>query len=56
MATEKEKMLSSELYNAADTELTAERLRARQLLKQLNDSLPDSLEFSVQLLTKLIPI
>jgi maltose O-acetyltransferase len=56
MATEKEKMLSGALYNGADKELVLERLRTRQLLKQFNDSLPDSLEFREQLLRELIPL
>lgn len=34
--TEKEKMLSGELYNAADLQLVAERLRARELCQALN--------------------
>ncbi len=36
--TEKEKMLSGALYNAADPQLAAERRRARDFTKQLNDS------------------
>ncbi len=36
MKTEKEKMLSGELYVAADPQLTAERKRARQLIHRLN--------------------
>ncbi|MFN2314559.1 MAG: maltose acetyltransferase domain-containing protein, partial [Bacteroidales bacterium] len=31
-------MLSGELYSAVDTELAADRLRARLLLEELNDS------------------
>lgn len=42
MATEKEKMLSGALYNAADAELVAARRRARRLLQMLNASDPDS--------------
>lgn len=38
MTTEKEKMLRGELYSAIDPELSAERRRARDLLKALNDS------------------
>jgi maltose O-acetyltransferase len=34
--TEKEKMLAGEPYNAIDAELTAERTKAKNLLKQLN--------------------
>ena len=36
MKTEKEKMLSGELYNASDKTLTIERLKIRKLLQQLN--------------------
>lgn len=36
LATEKEKMLAGELYNAMDPLLTEERLRARELLHELN--------------------
>ncbi len=39
MVTEKQKMLASKVYNAADPELAAERQRARDLCRQLN-SLP----------------
>ncbi|RYY91839.1 MAG: sugar O-acetyltransferase, partial [Chitinophagaceae bacterium] len=41
MKTEKEKMLSGELYNALDPQLLEERLAARLLLKALNDSRED---------------
>lgn len=44
MATEKEKMLRGELYDASDPELVRERLRARKLLKEFNESAPDDLE------------
>lgn len=40
MKTEKEKMLAGELYVAADPELAAERVRARQLLQRLNAADP----------------
>jgi maltose O-acetyltransferase len=36
--TEKQKMLSGELYNALDSQLVEERRRARDLIKNLNDS------------------
>src|SRR5689334_18434354 len=39
--TEREKMLSGELYDAYDPELTEARRRARRLLRQLNSSDPD---------------
>ena len=38
MATEKEKMLSGEMYDATDPQLKAEHRRARDLCKTLNDS------------------
>ncbi len=40
MKTEKEKMLAGELYVAADPELVAERIRARQLTQRLNAADP----------------
>lgn len=55
MSTEKQKMLSGELYNASDPELTKERRMARSLLKQLNDSADDQQELRKQILKKLIP-
>ena len=38
MATEKEKMLSGQMYDATDPQLRAERRRARDLCKTLNES------------------
>jgi maltose O-acetyltransferase len=38
LKTEKEKMLAGELYNALDPQLSMERRRARDLVKELNDS------------------
>jgi len=38
MVTEKEKMLSGGIYDAADPQLIAERRRARDLCKSLNES------------------
>jgi len=55
MKTEKEKMLSGELYNALDPQLSGERLRTRLLLKDFNDSREDLVEERTQLLRKLIP-
>ena len=55
MKTEKEKMLSGELYNALDKELTQDRLYARFLLKKLNDTGEDKEENKNQILKKLIP-
>jgi hypothetical protein len=44
MHSEKEKMLSGELYNAMDPQLVAERRRARLLLRALNDTRDDQQE------------
>ena len=44
MTTEKEKMLSGELYDSSDPQLKAARLRARQLCHQLNHLHPEALE------------
>ncbi len=41
MKTEKEKMLAGEFYDPLDPHLIAERQRARDLCKQLNDSRED---------------
>src|SRR3954467_2981407 len=40
MPTEKQKMLAGQLYLATDDELSAERLRCRRLLRELNNSDP----------------
>lgn len=55
MKTEKEKMLSGELYNALDAELTKERLKARLLIKELNDSREDEEEKRERIIKKLVP-
>ena len=55
MKTEKEKMLSGELYNALDTELSQERLKARLLLKDLNDSREDEKDKRAGIIKDLIP-
>ena len=44
MATERDKMLRSELYDPRDEELSAARLDARRLLKSFNDSAPDAID------------
>lgn len=54
MKSEKEKMLAGELYNATDPQLSAERRRARQLFKQLNDSGDEEEVLRHQILEKLI--
>ncbi|RKH53445.1 sugar O-acetyltransferase [Corallococcus sp. AB050B] len=52
--TEKEKMLAGELYNAMDPRLTAERVRARKLLRSYNQSTEDELPLRESLLTELM--
>jgi maltose O-acetyltransferase len=53
MATEKEKMLAGELYDASDPQLTAERQRARDLCKSLNDSSDNEPELRQGIIRKL---
>lgn len=55
MNTEKEKMLAGELYDALDKQLTDERLKARLLIKELNDSREDQVEERLRILKDLIP-
>ncbi|MDG1278642.1 MAG: sugar O-acetyltransferase [Algoriphagus sp.] len=52
--TEKEKMLSGQLYQAGDPELVKERLKARKLIKTFNNSDPEGSEFRISLLRKLL--
>jgi maltose O-acetyltransferase len=54
MATEKEKMLAGQLYLASDEELTEERLKARNLLKKLNESAPEDVRSRKQLFKELL--
>ena len=55
MKSEKEKMLAGELYDALDAQLTEERIHARLLIKELNDSREDQVEERNRILKKLIP-
>jgi maltose O-acetyltransferase len=55
MKTEKEKMLAGELYDATDPQLSDERLKARLLIKALNDTREDETEKRSQILKDLIP-
>ena len=48
-------MLSGELYNALDEELSDERLHARLLLKALNDSREDEVQKRKAILDDLLP-
>lgn len=53
--TEKEKMLSGELYDPLDPQLAAERRRARLLCKMLNDTGDDQQDERARLLAELLP-
>src|SRR5690606_10792411 len=55
MKTEKEKMLSGELYDPLDKQLSDERMQTRLLIKELNDTREDQVEERTQILKKLIP-
>ncbi len=55
MKTEKEKMLAGELYDATDPQLSDERLKARLLIKALNDLREDEAEERSKILKDLIP-
>ncbi|HZW21397.1 sugar O-acetyltransferase [Noviherbaspirillum sp.] len=55
MKTEKEKMLSGELYDPLDPQLCSERRRARLLTKALNDTRDDQAEERARLVKELIP-
>ena len=55
MRTEKDKMLSGELYNPFDPQLSAERRHARLLIKKLNDTRDDQVEERKHLIKKLLP-
>ena len=52
--TQREKMLAGELYDAEDPELSALRLRARELMHRLNTSSPADVELRRQTLTALV--
>ncbi|MFY0625903.1 MAG: sugar O-acetyltransferase [Reichenbachiella sp.] len=55
MKTEKQKMLSGELYNGLDPEIADDRLKARLLIKELNDSRADEEDKRERILKELIP-
>jgi maltose O-acetyltransferase len=55
MKTEKEKMISGELYNAWDEKISADRYSARVLLKEINNTREDELEERARLFKQLIP-
>lgn len=53
MKTEKEKMLSCELYDASDSELTKERAKAREIVYDFNNTKPGEHNYRCDLLKKL---
>ncbi|MGN6266898.1 MAG: sugar O-acetyltransferase [Ginsengibacter sp.] len=55
MKSEKEKMISGELYSPLDAVLTEERQKARLLLKKLNDSLESDVHTGTAILKQLLP-
>ncbi|GAB59955.1 sugar O-acetyltransferase [Rheinheimera nanhaiensis] len=55
MNTEKEKMLSGQWYNPLDKQLSAERLAARKLQQQYNQSAPDDAPARSALLKQWLP-
>jgi maltose O-acetyltransferase len=54
MATEKEKMLSGDMYDATDPQLTAERRLARDLCKSLNKSHDSEQELRKRIIRELL--
>ena len=56
MKTEKQKMLSGELYYSADLELAKERQAAKKLLFEFNNANPEDLERRVQILRQLLKV
>ena len=54
MATEREKMLSGQIYRALAPELSAARRRARDLLHQLNHSREEEVDLRRRILAELI--
>lgn len=54
MPTEKEKMLSGELYLALDPELVAERKACRVLIDQYNHAAPDAFAERAEILKQLV--
>lgn len=53
--SEKEKMLAGELYDPLDKELVKDRLLARSLTKELNDTSEDQPQKRMEILAKLLP-
>jgi maltose O-acetyltransferase len=55
MKSEKEKMITGEMYDPLDPELSNDRVRTRLLLKNLNESREDQPEERTRILKDLIP-
>lgn len=55
MKSEKQKMLDGELYDPLDKHLSDERVRARLLIKKLNDSAENETAARAEILRQLIP-
>jgi maltose O-acetyltransferase len=55
MKTEKEKMVAGELYNPLDEELSADRVKTRLLLKELNESWEDEPAERLRIMKELLP-
>ena len=53
--TEREKMLSGELYDSSDNELEQLRLHARKLTRRYNLTDEDQQEVQAQILRELLP-
>lgn len=53
MISEKQKMLAGKLYNALDPQLVEERRRARDLIKELNDSRDGEQEKRAEIISQL---
>ena len=56
MKSEKQKMLSGEMYDPLDNVLSNERLHTRLLLKRINDSREDKVEERTKILEKFTSI
>lgn len=54
MKTEKQKMIAGEMYNAGDPELRADRLQARKLVREFNESQDDEFEKRTSILKQLL--
>ena len=53
MKTEKQKMLSGELYDASDPQLSEERRRARNLTREFNNTRPEEVQARARMIAQL---